>query len=105
MNIRQEKSESLRAFMDRFSKMALDIRNLSPEVVMHHMVTTLKPRPFSDSLCMQPATTLDELCQRATKYMQLEELKEFWNKARAPNEPERTGSSQDVERHSFENVF
>jgi len=77
VNIRQEKSESLRAFMDRFSKMALDIRNLSPEVVMHHMVTTLKPRPFSDSLCMQPATTLDELCQRATKYMQLEELKEF----------------------------
>ena len=63
--------------MDRFSKMALDIRYLSPEVAMHHMVTTLKPGPFSDSLCMQPAATLDELCQRATKYIQLEELKEF----------------------------
>jgi len=55
--------------MDRFSKMALDIRNLSPEVAMHHMVTALKPGPFSDSLCMQPATTLDESRQRTTKYM------------------------------------
>jgi len=77
VNIRQEKSESLRAFMDRFSKMVLDIRNLSPEVVMNHMVTALKSGLFSDSLCMQPTTTLDELRQRATKYMQLEELKEF----------------------------
>ena len=91
VNIRQEKSESLRAFMDRFSKMALDIQNLSPEVAMHHMVTALKPGPFSDSLCMQPATTLDELRQRATKYIQLEELKEFQNKAQAPDEPERRG--------------
>ena len=63
--------------MGRFSKMALDIRNLSPEVAMHHMVTALKSGPFTDSLCMQLATTLDELRQRATKYMQLEELKEF----------------------------
>ena len=53
------------------------------------MVTALKPGPFSDSLCMQPATTLDELRQRATKYMQLEELKEFRSRAQAPDEPER----------------
>ena len=91
VNIRQEKSESLRAFMDIFSKMALDIRILSPEVATHHMVTALKSRPFSDSLCMQPTTTLDELRQKATKYMQLEELKEFRNKAQAPDEPERRG--------------
>ena len=52
VNIRQEKVESLRAFMDRFGKTTLDIRNLSPEVAMHHMVTALKPRPFLDSLCM-----------------------------------------------------
>ncbi|XP_068492311.1 uncharacterized protein [Phaseolus vulgaris] len=105
VNIRQEKSESLRAFMDKFNKMVLDIRNLSPEVAMQHMVTALKPGPFFDSLCMQLTTTMDELRQRATKYMQLEELKEFLNKARAPDEPERTGSSQDMERQSFENVF
>jgi len=77
--------------MDRFSKMALDIWKLSPEVAMHHMVTTLKPGLFSDSLCMQSTTTLDEVRQTTTKYMQLEELKEFRNKAQAPDEPERRG--------------
>jgi len=50
VNIRQEKGESLRMFMEHFGKVALGIRNLSPKVTMHHMITTLKPGPFADSL-------------------------------------------------------
>ena len=61
VGIRQEKGESLRMFIDRFSKTAMSIRNLSPEVAMHHMLTALRPGPFADSLCMQPATNLDDL--------------------------------------------
>jgi len=34
-----EKGESLRTFIDRFGKTAMSIRNLSPEVAMHHMLT------------------------------------------------------------------
>ena len=75
--------------MLRFGKVALNIRNLSPEVTMHHMVMTLKPGPFSDSLCKKSAMNLDELCQRATKFMQLEELKEFCAKTRALEEAKR----------------
>ncbi len=82
VNIRQEKGESLRMFMERFGRVALGIRNLSPEVTMHHMITALKPRPFADSLCKKPATNLDELRQRASKFMQMEELREFRNQAR-----------------------
>ena len=83
VGIRQEKGESLRTFIDRFSKTAMSIHNLSPEVAMHHMLTALRPGPFADSLCMQPATNLDELRRRAAKFMQLEELREFRNNARA----------------------
>jgi len=61
VNIRQEKTESLRTFMERFGKIVLNICNLSPEVAMHHMVTVLKPGPFSDSLCKKPVMNLDEL--------------------------------------------
>jgi len=69
VNIRQEKGESLRTFIDRFGKTAMSIRNLIPEVAMHHMLTALRPRPFADSLCMQLASSLDELRRRAAKFM------------------------------------
>ncbi len=61
----------------------MSIQNLSPNVAMHHMLTTLLPGAFADNLCMQPADSLDELRKRAAKYMQLEEIREFRNQARA----------------------
>ena len=49
--------------------MAMSIRNLSPEVAMNHMLTALRPGPFTDNLCMLPAASLDELRKRTFKYM------------------------------------
>ena len=46
VNIRQDKGETLRVFMERFDKLALQIRNLNPKVTSHHMVTALGLRPF-----------------------------------------------------------
>ena len=82
VNIHKEKRESLRLFMKRFSKVTLNIQNLCPDVAMHHMVTTLQPRPFVDSVCKKPVVNLDELRQRDAKYMQLEELREYKSQAR-----------------------
>ena len=65
VSIRQEKGESLRKFIDQFGKVAMSIRNLSPEVAMHHMLIALRPGPFADNLCIQPATSLDELRRQA----------------------------------------
>jgi len=77
VNIRQEKGKSLREFMECFEKILLNISNINPEVAMHHLVTALKLGPFVDSLCKKPVSNLDELRTRATKFMQMEELKEF----------------------------
>jgi len=74
-------------------------RNLCPEVAMHHMLTALRPGPFTDSLCMQPATNLDDLRRRAAKFMQLEELREFRNNARAKASGER---KEDRQRQGYE---
>jgi len=79
VNIRQEKNESLRAFMERFGRVALSIRNLSPEVFMTHMITALRSGPFADSLCKKSPVRLDELRQHAAKFMQMEELSNFRN--------------------------
>ena len=63
--------------------MAMSIRNLSLNVAMHHMPTTLQLGPFVDNLCMQSTGSLDELRKIAAKFMQLEELRQFHNQARA----------------------
>jgi len=77
VNIKQEKSEMLWSFIERFGKVALSIQNLSPEVALHQLVTALRPKPFSYSLCKRLVGSMDELRQRAAKFMQLEELRKF----------------------------
>ncbi|XP_020236319.1 uncharacterized protein LOC109815914 [Cajanus cajan] len=49
---------------------------------MHHLTTALRPGPFVNSLCKKPPRDLDDLRQRATKYMQMEELVEFRSQIR-----------------------
>ena len=50
LKVKQEKGESLRAFMDRFSKVCMGIKNLMPEIAMHHLVSVIRPGQFTESL-------------------------------------------------------
>ncbi|XP_020206580.1 uncharacterized protein LOC109791668 [Cajanus cajan] len=86
-NIRQEKKESLRSFMDRFNKTAMEIKNLNPVVAMDRLNTALKPGPFVNSLCKKPPLDMNDLRRRAEKYMKMEELTESRNQARAEAMP------------------
>jgi len=61
----------------------MNIQNLIPNVVTLHMLTALRPGLFADNLCVQLVANLDEFRRRAAKFMQLEELREFCNQARA----------------------
>ncbi|XP_020230316.1 uncharacterized protein LOC109811091 [Cajanus cajan] len=91
VGLRQDKKESLRAFMDRFNKTALEIRDLNPAMALHHLTTALKPGPFVNSICKKPPSDMNDLRMRADKYMQMEELADYRNQARAEpvNKPEK----------------
>ncbi|XP_020216880.1 uncharacterized protein LOC109800512 [Cajanus cajan] len=80
--IRQEKKESLRSFMDRFNKIAMEIGDLNPAVALDRLITALKPGPFVNSLCKKPPVDMNDLRRGAEKYMQMEELAETRNQAR-----------------------
>jgi len=47
--------------MERFNKLSLSIRNLMPEIAMHHLISAPRPRKFTDSLIKKPTKNLDEL--------------------------------------------
>nr|KYP45848.1 hypothetical protein KK1_032602 [Cajanus cajan] len=83
VSIQQEKKESFRTFMDRFNKAALEVKDLNPVVALHHLTMALKPGPFVDIICKKPPIDMDDLRRRADKYMQMEELADFRNQARA----------------------
>ncbi|XP_020203330.1 uncharacterized protein LOC109788888 [Cajanus cajan] len=69
--------------MIRFNKAALEIRDLNLAVALHHLTTALKPGPFANNICKKPPTDMDDLRRRADKYIQMKELAEFRNQARA----------------------
>ena len=52
----QEDDESLQKFMDKFSWITIQIKNLNPEVALHSMLLVLRPGKFVDSLCKQKAS-------------------------------------------------
>ncbi|XP_020204320.1 uncharacterized protein LOC109789702 [Cajanus cajan] len=81
--VRQEKKESPRSFMDRFNKIAMEIGDLNPVVALDRLITALKPGPFVNSLCKKPPVDMNDHRRRAEKYMQMEELAETRNQARA----------------------
>ncbi|XP_020206963.1 uncharacterized protein LOC109791999 [Cajanus cajan] len=83
ISLRQDKKESLRTFMDRFNKVALEIRDLNPAVALHHLTTALKPRPFVNSICKKAPSDMNDQRRHADKYMQMEEFAEFRNQAQA----------------------
>jgi len=58
--------------MDKFSKVCMSIKNLMPEIAMHHLVSTIRPGRFTESLIKRSTKDLDELRNRATKFMQIE---------------------------------
>ncbi|XP_068474839.1 uncharacterized protein [Phaseolus vulgaris] len=78
--VKQEKGESLRAFMDRFSKGLMGIRNLNPDIAMHHLVSAILSGQFTESLIKRPPYNMDELRTRATKFMQIEEHVDYHRK-------------------------
>jgi len=73
LNVKQEKRESLREFMDRINEVCMGIGNLMPEIAMHHLISAIRPSRFTESLIKRSAKNMDELRNRTTKFMQIEE--------------------------------
>ncbi|RDX99436.1 hypothetical protein CR513_17511, partial [Mucuna pruriens] len=87
-----------RSFMARFFDVSVKIHNPNPEIAFHSMFMTLKVKSFPDNMCRDPPTNIEDLRTRATNYIQMEEMTEFYNSVCArkvlnPVQPQRTQTS------------
>jgi len=80
LGIRQEQNEPLRAFIDRFSKVALRTPHLNQEMILQCMALTLQPGPFANNVYLHPPASMHELKLRAVDYVRMEEMQTLHTK-------------------------
>ncbi|XP_015965661.1 uncharacterized protein LOC107489423 [Arachis duranensis] len=59
--------------MERFNKACLDIQNLPTEAAIMGLINSLREGPFSHSISMKHPMSLNEVQERAEKYINMEE--------------------------------
>ncbi|XP_072064511.1 uncharacterized protein [Arachis hypogaea] len=73
LGVKQEVGEPLRDYMERFNKTCLEIQNLPTEAVIMGLVNGLREGPFSQSILKRHLTSLNDVQERAEKYINMEE--------------------------------
>ena len=81
-SLQQADDKSLQKFMDKFGRIAFQIRNLNPKVALHSMLLALRHGKFAHSLCKKTPSSMDELHERSKDYIQIEEMSRFRNEVR-----------------------
>jgi len=82
VNIRQEDGESLRSYLDRYNQMSVKIKGLSDKIARHHFSYGLQPGVFADKISRKKSQTMEEMRERAAKFIQMEDMQEFRVKKR-----------------------
>ncbi|XP_057719797.1 uncharacterized protein LOC130934225 [Arachis stenosperma] len=73
LGIKQGDREGLRNYMERFNKTCMDIQNLPMEAAIMGLINGLREGPFSQFISKKYPTSLDEVQERAEKYINKEE--------------------------------
>ncbi|XP_073133415.1 uncharacterized protein [Henckelia pumila] len=72
--IKQREHENLRAYIRRFSALALEVPTATPDLLISAFMQGLDTKDFLKSLIKRPAETYEELLARAEKYVNMEEI-------------------------------
>ena len=83
LNLRQEEGEPLRTFIDRFGAITMKIKDLTPNLILTYMMTSLRPGPFADELAMRPPLGMQELRKRAAMFIRVEDMRRYQNSAQS----------------------
>ncbi|XP_025611902.1 uncharacterized protein [Arachis hypogaea] len=93
--IKQGPNESLKDYMTRFTKVAISIPDLHPEVHLHAIKSGLRPGKFQETIAVAKPKTLAEFREKAKGQIDIEELRQA-RKSDKPHfrEEEKSSSSK-----------
>ncbi|XP_025674464.1 uncharacterized protein [Arachis hypogaea] len=74
--IKQGQNESLKDYITRFSKVAISIPNLHPEVYLHAIKSGLWPEKFQETIAVAKPKTLAEFRKKVKGQIDIEELRQ-----------------------------
>ncbi|XP_072076551.1 uncharacterized protein [Arachis hypogaea] len=74
--IKQGTNESLKDYMTRFTKVAINIPDLHPEVHLHAIKSGLRPGKFQETIAVAKPKTLAEFREKAKGQIDIEELRQ-----------------------------
>ena len=72
--VKQKDNESLKDYLSRFNAEAVQVENLSQDVLLHTMIGGLRDEKFLWSIGEQPPQSVAEFLDRAAKHINAEEL-------------------------------
>nr|XP_025692525.1 uncharacterized protein LOC112794758 [Arachis hypogaea] len=74
--IKQGQHESLRDYMMRFTKIAMSIPDLHPEVELHAIKSGLRPGKFQETIAITKPKTMTEFHEKAKGQIDIEKLRQ-----------------------------
>ncbi|WVZ03972.1 hypothetical protein V8G54_024778 [Vigna mungo] len=75
VNTKQEKGETLKAFMNRYTETAWQVKDVNHSFIINNLPSFLRPRYFAEKLYAHPPKTMDELQERAVEFIRIEDMR------------------------------
>lgn len=75
VNTKQEKDETLKAFMQRYNEIARQVKDANHTFVINNLPKYLKPGYVAEQLYVEPPKTMEELKERMAKFIRMEDLR------------------------------
>ncbi|XP_073291138.1 uncharacterized protein [Primulina huaijiensis] len=75
--MKQQETETLREFVQRFNSAALEISTATPDIMISAFTQGLRGGEFFKSLFKKPPSSYDDLLARAEKYVNLEDAQRY----------------------------
>ncbi|XP_017409425.2 uncharacterized protein LOC108322001 [Vigna angularis] len=75
VNTKQEKGETLKAFMKRYTETARRVREIDQSFIINNLPSCMRPGYFAEKLYARPPKTMEELQERAAEFIRMEEMR------------------------------